>query len=303
MDLRKKKVVATIVFPIKGSEVLLAKKTKKIGVGLWNGWGGAQEERETIRQTALREFAEESGLSANLENLEYAGKVTFHNQKADGRKFDVEVHMFLLRKWSGELKSNPEMIEPTFWPIDNLPFDQMMASDRDWLPFVMKGERIDGDVWYILDQNHLAKPSEIRKEIRKVKNVFLWGTFDVLHDGHFRLFQETSKLGNLYIIVLPDERISESKQIVHNENKRKENLLKTKYAKGVFIDALPDLKCFDSVPPDIFCFGYDQDGQWQEKIKNHIVKKFPWCKFITMDKYADIHSSHLRGGIYKNSRP
>jgi ADP-ribose pyrophosphatase YjhB (NUDIX family) len=154
--------VATIVFPLKGREVLLAKKTKKIGIGLWNGWGGAQEEGETIRQTAKREFEEESGLSALKEDLEYCGIVTFHNQKADGRKFDVEVHMFLLRKWSGKIRPNPEMIEPTFWPISSLPFDQMMASDKDWLPFVIKGEWIIGDVWYILDQNHLVKPSEIR---------------------------------------------------------------------------------------------------------------------------------------------
>lgn len=131
----------------------------------------------------------------------------------------------------------------------------------------------------------------------KTKNVFLWGTFDILHEGHLKLFQEASKLGNLYVIVLPDKRTSENKRIIYDENERKENLLKTGYVKGVFIDALPDLKCFDLVPPDIFCFGYDQDMQWQEKIKSHINNKFPRCKFITMGKYADIHSSNLRVAI------
>ena len=43
MDLRKKKIVATLVFPVKGDEVLLVRKTKKIGVGLWNGFGGGVE--------------------------------------------------------------------------------------------------------------------------------------------------------------------------------------------------------------------------------------------------------------------
>ena len=164
MDLRRKKVVATLVFPLKEDKVLLAKKTRKIGVGKWNGWGGSQEEGETIRETAIRELLQESGLLALKEDLEYCGKVTFHNQKSGGRKFDVEVHMFLLQKWSGEIRPNPEeMTEPTFWPINKLPFDEMMASDKGWLPFVLASEKIDGDVWYILDQNHLAKPSEIRK--------------------------------------------------------------------------------------------------------------------------------------------
>ena len=122
----------------------------------------------------------------------------------------------------------------------------------------------------------------------------MWGTFDILHEGHFRLFQEASKLGNLYEIVLPDKRIGESKRIVHDENERRENLLRIGYFKDVFIDALPDLKCFDLVPPDIFCFGYDQDMQWQEKLKSHISNKFPKCKFFIMGKYANIHSSNLR---------
>ena len=128
----------------------------------------------------------------------------------------------------------------------------------------------------------------------QTKNVFLWGAFDILHDGHLKLFQEASKLGNLYIIVLPDKIIRENKHIIYGEKKRKENLLKTWYIKEVFVDAWPELKCFDSVRPDIFCFGYDQDMKWQERIKNHIKNKFPYCRFIIMGKYADIHSSNLR---------
>jgi ADP-ribose pyrophosphatase YjhB (NUDIX family) len=171
MDLRKKKVVATLVFPIKEGKVLFARKTRKIGVGLWNGWGGAQEE-DTIRQTALREFTEESGLSAKLEDLEYVGKVIFHNEKEDGRKFDVEVHMFLIRKWTGEPKpSKAEMQDPTFWPISGLPFHEMMPSDPDWLPLVLAGEWISGDTWqkWVKESGKemvhcvLTKPSKIKK--------------------------------------------------------------------------------------------------------------------------------------------
>jgi ADP-ribose pyrophosphatase YjhB (NUDIX family) len=164
MDLRKNKVVATLVYPIKDGKVLLAKKTKKIGVGRWNGWGGGQEKGETIRQASLREFTEESGLSAKLEDFEYVGKVTFHNQKSDGRTTDVEVHIFLLSQWSGELKSDQkEMVEPTFWPVSSLPYKDMMASDPDWLPCVLKGEWIEAEVWYVIDQNHIQKPTVLKK--------------------------------------------------------------------------------------------------------------------------------------------
>lgn len=163
MDLRKKKTIATLVYPIRNGEVLLAKKTKKIGIGLWNGWGGAKEEGETIREAARREFEEESGCLASLEDFEYVGKVTFHNQKADGRKFDVEVYIFLLLTWEGEPKSCPEMVEPTMFPINALPFSKMMASDKDWLPIVLAHQTIEAEVWYILDQNHMTKPTKIHK--------------------------------------------------------------------------------------------------------------------------------------------
>ena len=167
MDLRKKKVVATLVFSIKESAVLLARKTRKIGVGLWNGWGGEVEEGETIRQAALREFTGESGLSAKAEDLEYAGKITFHNQKGDGRKFDVEVYMFLLKNWSGEPRPNlAEMVEPTLWPILNLPYNEMMPSDKDWMPHILAGERIEAEVWHGLDQKTIIRPTEIRKAER-----------------------------------------------------------------------------------------------------------------------------------------
>ncbi len=170
MDLRRKKIKATLVFPIKEGKILLAKKTRKIGVGLWNGWGGMVEEGETIRQTAFREFVEESGLSLEIKDLEYVGKVTFHNQKADGRKFDVEVHMFLLRKWKGEAKSNAEMKDPTFWPLDKLPFKEMMPSDSEWLPSVLAGDLVDGEVWHGLDQKILIKPTVLKK-VKKLGNI------------------------------------------------------------------------------------------------------------------------------------
>jgi ADP-ribose pyrophosphatase YjhB (NUDIX family) len=162
MDLRKKNLVGTLVFPIEKNNVLLAIKTRKIGEGLRNGWGGGQEEGETIEEAAIREFHDESGLWAKLEDLEYKGKVTFHNQKEDGRKFIVEVHMFLLRKWSGVLKPNPEMRDPKLWPISNLPFNEMMPSDKDWLPLVLKGKFIEGNVWHGPNQKEIIRPSEIK---------------------------------------------------------------------------------------------------------------------------------------------
>lgn len=165
MDLRKKLNIATLVFPVKDDQVLLGIKVRKIGAGCWNGWGGAQEERETVRQAARREFEKESGLIAEIEDLEYVGKVTFNNLK-NGISFKVLVHVFILRKWQGELKPRlAEMKDPRFWSIKSLPFDQMMPSDRDWLPFVFhassKGKFFEAEVFHTEDQKDIREKTRI----------------------------------------------------------------------------------------------------------------------------------------------
>lgn len=134
-------------------------------------------------------------------------------------------------------------------------------------------------------------------EKTKVKNVYLWGTFDVLHDGHFKVFEAVRKIGKVHVIVLPDERINEDKKLFNNENIRRENLLKLAPISNAYIDALPDIKCFEAVPPDIFCFGYDQSSEWRLKLEKYIAEKFPTCEFIKLEKYSDSHSRAVKEKI------
>src|SRR6187551_1575336 len=130
--------------------------------------------------------------------------------------------------------------------------------------------------------------------MQKPKNVFLWGAFDVLHEGHARLFEHARTFGDVYVIVMPDEVVRQYKKTIYNQEQRKNNLIEAGYVREVYIDALPDMHCLDTMAPDLFCFGYDQNLEWQEKLKSYIRSKFPQCEFMVMDKYADVHSSDLR---------
>lgn len=163
MDLRKKKSMATLCYPIQNHQTLLGVKTQKIGVGLWNGWGGGVEGNETPLECIVREFAQESSLVGLPEDFKYSGVILFHNQKPDGRQFDVEVHLYTIRKWTGVLKPNTEMKDPTWWDIGRLPFAEMMPSDKEWLPLVLRGKKIRGEVWHGPDMKTLARPSKIER--------------------------------------------------------------------------------------------------------------------------------------------
>lgn len=94
-----------------------------------------------------------------------------------------------------------------------------------------------------------------------MKKVVVWGTFDILHEGHIAFLKNAKRYGTqLYIVVIPDEVVYENKKRMptNNEQKRLENLKVLNFIDGVFIDSLSTgLDSVINLKPDIFVFGYD----------------------------------------------
>ncbi|KKQ35963.1 MAG: hypothetical protein US50_C0002G0023 [Candidatus Nomurabacteria bacterium GW2011_GWB1_37_5] len=135
---------ATVCLLIKDDDVILGLKTKKIGAGCWNGYGGGIEEGETPIKAAIRELEEEVGVTALPEHLEKMAIVDFHNTKSDGDTFVCRVHFFVVKEWNGEPKETNEMvmITPTTFNKNNLPFNKMMPADREFFPLILNGKKI-----------------------------------------------------------------------------------------------------------------------------------------------------------------
>lgn len=151
---------ATILFMMREKdgqqEVLLAKKKRGIGIGLWNGYGGGINEGETPEAAACREFAEETeGATTEECHLENRGTIDFHNMKEDGTTFIVRCYLYVIRDWHGEPKETSEMSAPVWFPIDSLPFDELMPADKFWIPLILAGEKIDAEAHYRNKQKEL----------------------------------------------------------------------------------------------------------------------------------------------------
>ena len=142
MEQEKVLINATVVFLVRSEEVLLAMKTEKIGKGCWNGYGGGVEEGETSEEATVRELYEEATVVVKSEDLEKVAIIDFHNTKSDGCKFVCKVHFYISRKWIGEPKESRTMITPTWFDIDNLPFEKMMPSEKYWLKRILTGEKL-----------------------------------------------------------------------------------------------------------------------------------------------------------------
>jgi 8-oxo-dGTP pyrophosphatase MutT (NUDIX family) len=164
MTTKDKVIEATLVFMVDEYKVLLATKTRKIGVGRLNGYGGKIESGETVEASAVREVSQECGLVISPENLGKEALITFHNQNKEGVPFIVLVHVFVCRKWEGLPVSSEEMDDPNWYYISRLQQENLMLADYVWLPLVLSGKKIIAEVWYGPNQKTLlseVKTSEV----------------------------------------------------------------------------------------------------------------------------------------------
>lgn len=138
--------VATLCYPHQGSRILLGKKKRGVGQGFWNGFGGSVKRGESIEEAAIRELYEECRLRGEVKDLKKVALLRFHWSSGPM----LYCHVYFLEKWQGEEQSTDEM-EPWWFSKTELPFNEMWPDDRLWLPRVLSGETLEGDVYFESD--------------------------------------------------------------------------------------------------------------------------------------------------------
>src|SRR5438046_10701335 len=116
-----------------------------------NGVGGKVEAGETVEAAAIRECREEIGVTP-LE-VTAAGEHEFL-MDADTEPWRLHVHVFTARRWEGEPVETDEAA-PRWFRVDEVPYDQMWADDRFWLPQVIAGQAIRGRFEFDSDEVRL----------------------------------------------------------------------------------------------------------------------------------------------------
>jgi len=118
--------------------VLLGRKKRGFGAGLWNGFGGKVEAGETPEEAVVRETQEEAGIRVN--GLRKRGIITF---TFEGKTEPMEVHFWSTSEFAGEPSETEEM-SPRWFPVGALPYDDMFADDRHWFPLLLAGKDFGG---------------------------------------------------------------------------------------------------------------------------------------------------------------
>lgn len=129
--------VATIVFVLRGDDVLLIRKLRGLGAGKINGPGGRVEPGETTLECARREVEEE--LKVTPLELEERGELRF--QFVDGHS--IHAFVCVANDCTGEPQATDEAV-PIWTPQSQIPYDEMWADDRLWLPLMLQGKPFRG---------------------------------------------------------------------------------------------------------------------------------------------------------------
>jgi len=134
--------VATLVFVVRGGQVLLIRKKRGLGAGKINGPGGRLDPGETPLACAVREMQEE--LDATPIDPRPMGELSF--QFVDG--YGIHVHAFRANDCAGSPRETAEAT-PLWAPLEAIPYAEMWADDALWLPWLLEERRFRG--WFLFD--------------------------------------------------------------------------------------------------------------------------------------------------------
>lgn len=124
-----------------------------------------------------------------------------------------------------------------------------------------------------------------------MKKVITYGTFDLFHEGHYRLLKRAKELGDYLIVGVTTEEYDQTRgklNVLDPLLTRIENVKKTGFADEIIIESGPGQKVRDiqRYEVDIFTVGSDWTGTF-DYLKDY-------CQVVYLERTREISSTMLR---------
>lgn len=129
--------------------------------------------------------------------------------------------------------------------------------------------------------------------------VITYGTFDLFHEGHYRLLQRAKALGDYLIVGVTSENFDKARgklNVVDSLITRIENVKKTGFADKIVVEETPGQKYQDikKYGVDIFTVGSDWEGKF-DYLKDY-------CKVVYLPRTKNISSTLKRAQMHHIQR-
>lgn len=124
-----------------------------------------------------------------------------------------------------------------------------------------------------------------------MKKVITYGTYDLFHEGHYRLLERAKELGDYLIVGVTTEHYDEARgkvNVVDPLLERVENVRKTGFADEIIVEdhegqKIEDIQKYDI---DVFVLGSDWEGHFD------YLKEY--CEVVYLERTANVSSTMIR---------
>lgn len=138
------------------------------------------------------------------------------------------------------------------------------------------------------DLSHFTPPASASGSL--TKKVMVFGTFDLLHDGHVNMFEQAKRHGDFLIaVVARDSTVEVVKQhkTLFDENQRLNAVKSIKLVDLAVLGSLGDkYAVIEEHKPDVICLGYDQDS-FTKLLTEELNKRNLFSKIIRLEPYKE----------------
>ena len=155
---------ATLIYMIERqiNEVWMAKKTRKIGVGYYFGYGGKIEPGQTAIESIIEETREETGgIELNPQYIEAIVLIDFYKGDTKSEEPTFRVICYRIGNFEGIPISTEEMEEPDLFKVSDLTYEKMKSDkrfkpgDELFVPQIIRGEHTKGWIWFSEDSKEV----------------------------------------------------------------------------------------------------------------------------------------------------